>query len=65
MIPVSGLSMHGLWLMRLRRLYFRLSYLIGFPRDFRSGMQGLISFFPEHPGTSQHRNLDPPATTVP
>lgn len=30
--------------MRLRRLYFRLSYLTGFPRNFRPGMQGLIPF---------------------
>mgnify|MGYP003362082713 CR=1 FL=1 len=28
----------------LRRLYFRLSYFIGFPRDFRLGMQGFIPF---------------------
>ena len=30
--------------MRLRRLYFLLSHLTGFPRDFRPGMQGLMPF---------------------
>lgn len=30
--------------MRLRRLYFRLSYLTGFTRDLRPGMQGFVPF---------------------
>lgn len=41
---LQSLSLPNMISIRLRLLYFRLSYFMGFPQDFRPGMQGLIPF---------------------
>lgn len=40
----QSLSLPGMISMRLRYLYFLLSYLTGFPQDSHPGMQGFIPF---------------------
>lgn len=42
---------------RLRLFYLRLSYLMGFSRDFRPGVHGLIPFYIK---TSRHQSASYP-----
>lgn len=51
--------------MRMRRLYLRLSYLMGLARDLQPGIQGMTPFFPQgSPDQSASRHEEAERATI-